>query len=356
MAEPETVGVVQLVESLIHRATNARATDIHFDPGDGEVRVRIRVDGLLADLERLPAAIAPNIVARLKVLAGLLTYRSDIPQEGSIRADAALACEIRVATLPTTAGERVVLRLLANANRFLRLDDLGHSAALIERVKARLAAPQGLLVICGPANCGKTTTLYAMLDHLRATRPGLSILSIEDPVELHIPGVTQVKLEPQRGLTYPVVLRSALRQDPQVLTVGEVRDRDVADIVIEAGLTGHLLLTTMHAASPGGVIVRLREMGIPPYQITSTLMGVLSQRLIRTVADGPTHFSGLAAVGQFVELTSAMRQCILANADATTLETVDRGTGELREDAKRHLNAGRTTPEEIERVLGAASG
>lgn len=359
MKPSEPPGVVELVEEVIRRAIHAGATDVHFDPSDAGLRVRLRVDGVLHDHERFPAAIAPNVVARLKVLAGLLTYRSDVPQEGRITDDAGFPCEVRVATLPTTCGERVVLRLLANAGRFLRLDDLGHSPALVERLVARLRSPQGLLIVCGPANSGKTTSLYAMLDHLLARRPGVSILSIEDPVEIRLDGVTQVKLEPLRGLTYPTVLRSALRQDPQVLMIGEVRDRDVADIVIEAALTGHLLVTTMHAASPAGAIVRLREMGIPPYQITSTLIGVLSQRLVRTMhpADSGTEprFGGRSAIGQFVEMTPALRRAILADADLDSLASIEPGTGALRADAERLLASGRTTADEVQRVLGGES-
>jgi general secretion pathway protein E len=275
---------------------------------------------------------------------------------------------MRVATFPTIRGERVVLRLMAQAHRFLRLDDLGHDPALIARLTPRLALPQGLFLVCGPAGSGKTTTLAAMLEYILRQRPGVSIISVEDPVEIRLDGVTQVEIEPARGLTYPVALRSLLRQDPQVLMIGEVRDADVADIIVEAALTGHLVLSTMHSGSTAEAIVRLREMGVPAYQITSTLQGVLGQRLLRTVAEpgkppatedrashtapGEVRYAGRTAIGHFVEMTAGLRQAILDGADVAQLSAPELCPGSLREDAERLLHAGRTTPEEVQRVLG----
>jgi type II secretory ATPase GspE/PulE/Tfp pilus assembly ATPase PilB-like protein len=358
MAADHSNGVVDLVNDITRRAITARASDVHFDPGDTQMRVRFRVDGLLQDIESLPAAIAPNVVARLKVLAGLLTYRSDIPQEGGVAHTAeGFPCDIRVATFPTIRGERVVLRIMAHAHTFLTLDRLGHDPKLVKRLTDQLTRPQGLLLVCGPAGSGKTTTLYACLEHILRQRPGVSILSVEDPVEIRLDGVTQIKIEPARGLTYPVALRSLLRQDPQVLMIGEVRDAEVADIIIEASLTGHLVLTTMHSGSPAEAIVRLREMGVPPYQITSTLQGVLAQRLLRTLADtdgappAKVRYASRTAVGHFVEMTPALRQAILDGADVARLSTPELCPGSLRADAQRLLDAGRTTPEEVQRVL-----
>ena len=367
MPEQQGAGVVDLVNDLIGRAVAARASDMHFEPADEAVRVRFRVDGVLHDVERLPPAIGPNIVARLKVLGGLLTYRTDVPQEGAIaRGRSGFPCDIRVATFPTVRGERVVLRLMAHAHEFLGLPDLGHDAQLQQRLEHALTLPQGLLLVCGPAGSGKTTTLYALLDHVLKTRPGVSILAVEDPVEIGLDGVTQVQIEPARGLTYPVALRSLLRQDPQVLMIGEVRDAETAQIVVEAGLTGHLLLTTMHSGSPAEAIVRLREMGIPAYQLTSTLQGVLAQRLLRTVCtactpaapkrDCPqclgTGYAGRTAIGQFVEMTPALRQAILDGADVARLAAPELCPGSLRADADRLLQSARTTVEEVQQVLG----
>ena len=365
MPDNHSDGVVDLVNDITRRAIAARASDVHFDPGDTQMRVRFRVDGLLQDIEELPTTIAPNVVARLKVLAGLLTYRSDIPQEGGIAHDpAGFPCDIRVATFPTVRGERVVLRIMAHARRFLTLDDLGHDPRLLERLTRHLTQPQGLLLVCGPAGSGKTTTLYACLEYILRQRPDVSILSVEDPVEIRLDGVTQIEIEPARGLTYPIALRSLLRQDPQVLMIGEVRDAEVAEIIVEAALTGHLVLTTMHSGSPAEAIVRLREMGLPPYQITSTLQGVLAQRLLRTLAErnaspcdtletpsGDDRYASRTAVGHFVEMSPALRQAILDGADVARLSAPELCPGSLREDAQRLLDAGLTTPEEVRRVL-----
>ncbi|MEW6251188.1 MAG: GspE/PulE family protein [Planctomycetota bacterium] len=361
-------GVVELVNGLIRRAVAARASDVHFEPGSEHMCVRFRVDALLQEIERLPSALAPNVVARLKVMAGLLTYRSDVPQEGGIPPDPALApYDIRVATFPTIRGERVVLRLLAQQSALLKLDELGHDPALVARLRELLALPQGLLIVCGPAGGGKTTTLAAMLNEVLAARPGLSILALEDPVEIRIDGVTQIEVAPERGLTYARALRSLLRQDPQVLMIGEVRDAETAHLVVEASLTGHLLLTSLHSGSPAEALVRLREMGIPAYQLTSTVQGVLAQRLLRTVcADcrgaAPPHacssclgsgFAGRAAVGVLAAMSPGLRQALLDGVDIIGLS--QHCPGSLRTDAERLVAAGRTTAPEIDRVLGRQS-
>jgi general secretion pathway protein E len=367
MSEAQRVDVVTLVDGLIRRAIDARASDVHFEPGDSLMRVRYRVDALLHNVETLPAGIAPNVVARLKVLAGLLTYRTDVPQEGSIPpAPGGFPRDIRVATFPTVRGERVVLRLLSEASQVLTLDQLGHRPELVAQLRELSAAPQGLVLVCGPAGSGKTTTLYALMQAIMTQRPGTSILAIEDPVEIRLDGVTQIQIEPDRGLSYPVALRSLLRQDPQVLMIGEIRDAETAQIISEAALTGHLLLSSLHSGSPGEAIVRLREMGVPAYQITSTVTGVLSQRLLRTRCqacppDQPqsecprclgSGYAGRTAIGQCVPMTPALREAILAGADATALGRPKLCPGTLQDDAKRLLDAGQTTADEIRRVLG----
>jgi general secretion pathway protein E len=361
-------GVVDLVNDIIRRAVTARASDIHFEPGTQQMRVRFRVDALLHDVESLPTSLAPNVVARLKVLAGLLTYRNDVPQEGSILPAPNLAPhDIRVATFPTINGERVVLRLLAERAQTRELADLGHDPALTAELRRLLHLPQGLIVVCGPAGSGKTTTLAALLREIIRTRPGLSILAIEDPVEVRLDGVTQVEIAPERGLTYPVALRSLLRQDPQILMIGEVRDADTARIVVEAALTGHLLLTSLHSGSPAEALVRLREMGVPPYQLTSTIQALLAQRLLRTLCPAcgrappratcatclGTGYAGRTAIGHLVTMTPKLRSAVLAGADVAEIDRPDICPGGLRADAARIVAAGRTTPEEIERVLGA---
>ncbi|MBL8878858.1 MAG: Flp pilus assembly complex ATPase component TadA [Phycisphaerales bacterium] len=364
MADGHSPNIVGLVSDLLDRAVISRATDVHFEPGDSALLVRFRVDGVLREIDRLPIAITPNIIARLKVLASLLTYRTDTPQEGSFaHARAGGATDIRVATFPTIRGERVVLRLLPAGQKRLHLDDLGHSAATTARLRAACRATDGMLIVCGPVGSGKTTTLHALLDEIRRARPGASIFAIEDPVEMRIDSVTQTQIEPARGLTYAVALRSLLRQDPQVLMVGEIRDAEVAQIAAEAALTGHLLLTTLHSGQAVDAIVRLREMGLAPYQITSALRGVISQRLVRTICEcraagpavctrcGGSGYAGRTAIGQFVEMTQALRDSIIADADSQQLRTAAT-CASLRDDAARLLSANRTTKPEIDRVLG----
>lgn len=367
MAQTPAEGVVELVNDLLRRALAARASDVHFEPGRTGLRVRFRVDALLTDVEDVPVAIAPNVVARLKVMAGLLTYRSDLPQEGSIANVPGLPpCDIRVATFPTIYGERVVLRLLGETVRARTLNELGHAPALVAQLEVLLTQPQGVLLVCGPAGSGKTTTLHALLQRILTQRPGVSIISLEDPVEIRLDGITQVEVQPERGLTYPVALRSLLRQDPQVLMIGEVRDAETARLVVEAALTGHLLLSTMHSGSPAEAIVRLREMGLPAYQITSTLHAVLAQRLLRTVCPGcggragrtdcprclGSGYAGRTAIGHCVTLSAALRQAVLDGADVAALAQPALCPGSLHADAQRLVDAKLTTEDEVRRVLG----
>ncbi len=351
-SEPE--GVVELVDRLLRRAIEAGASDVHLEPDDSGLRVRFRIDGMLESVEILPRAIAPNIIARLKVLSGLLTYSNDTPQEGAIAgANNGFDSDIRVSTFPTISGERAVLRLLANARRLLELHQLGLAEDTTERLKQVLSRPQGLIVLCGPAGSGKSTTLYAMLRYLAASRPQASLISVEDPVELRLDGITQVQIQPARGMTYPIALRSLLRQDPQIIMIGEVRDAAVAETIIDAALTGHLVLTSMHSGSVPEAIIRLREMGVPPYQLTSALQAVLAQRLVRRCnPNQPGRLAGRIALGHLVEMNDSLRGAILAGVDARQLSHSDCCAGSLREDALRHLNSGSTTIDEIRRVIG----
>lgn len=367
MAEQHSSNVVELVRAVIDRAIAARATDVHFEPLDAALAIRFRLDGVLQEIDRAPQALAPNIIARLKVLASLLTYRNDVPQEGSFsHASAAGASDIRVATFPTIRGERAVLRLLPAGLQRLRLDDLGHSRETVARLRNACRATDGMLVVCGPVGSGKTTTLHALLDEIARQRPGAGVFAIEDPVEMRIDGVTQVQVEPARGLTYAIALRSLLRQDPQVLMVGEIRDAEVAQIAAEAALTGHLLLTTLHSGEATDAIIRLREMGLAPFQLTSTLRGVLSQRLLRRrcarcrgadsgvcAACRGTGFSGRVAIGQHIEMSDALRTAILDGGDAARLREASAQIP-LRNDAARLLNDDTTTRDEIDRILGSS--
>lgn len=368
-------GVVKLIDDLIARALAADASDIHFEPTARGIQVRLRVDGVLQDVESLPISLLPNVVTRLKVIAGLLTYRVDIPQEGGLTLDAASGVDARVSTFPTIRGERVAVRLLPKEGGVRGLEELGLSEPLVARLVGACADLQGLILVTGPAGSGKTTTLYALLRHLQASMRGVNLMTVEDPVELRLDGVAQIQVSPFGELTYPRALRSLLRQDPQVLLIGEVRDAETAKIAVEAALTGHLILSTMHSGYATDAIVRLLEMGIAPYELTSTLKMVICQRLLRTVCrvcggkgvedascDAPqcshclgSGYRGRTACAEYATISPELRDAILAKADSERLEAciLSRPAHvRLADDAERHRAAGRTTNVEIVRQVG----
>lgn len=377
LADAPAGGTVDLIDGILDRAIAARASDVHFEPTDREVRVRFRVDGRLHDIEALPAALLPNLVTRLKVMAGLLSYRIDIPQEGGLTLDRGVPMDVRISTFPTIRGERVAVRLLPRAAEVRGLDDLGLSEPSVRSLVSASAAEQGLILVTGPAGSGKTTTLYAVLRHLRTAMHGASLMTVEDPVELRLDGVAQIQVTPHGELTYARALRSLLRQDPQVILIGEIRDAETARIATEAALTGHLILSTMHSGRSIDAIVRMLEMGIPAYQLTSTLRVVTCQRLLRTLCpscrgaaqDRPADqscrdclnlgFRGRTACAEVVRMTDELRTAILGHADTRRLaEAVRNQTGyvSLAADAERHLHAGRTPPEEIDALTATLRG
>jgi general secretion pathway protein E len=290
------------------------------------------------------------MVTRLMVMAQLLTYRLDIPQEG--RASLGKV-ELRVAVIPTSHGLRAAVRLPAELNAPHKLIDLGLPATALKGLEAFAAADAGMLIVTGPAGSGKTTTLYALLEHIVATSPGLSVISLEDPVERDIPGVTQIEVSPFGELSYEKAMRSILRQDPQVLMLGEIRDAAVASLALQAALSGHRLLCTLHAGTPGSAIARLLEMGMEPYQITSCLFGVVAQRLLRRKAG--EGYKGRVPVAEFARLTPAVRQAVLNRSDAETLQQILQQQGDyqtLRQAAQGLVAQQITDQPEILRILG----
>lgn len=369
--------VVGLVDDLLARAVEADASDVHFEPTAGSLVVKYRLDGVLNVVDRLPKAVADNVVARLKVLAGLLTYRNDIPQEGRIEVPpdkVGKVADQRLAVFPTIHGQRAVVRLLYQNQDLADLARLGLAPAVLQMLQSFAAGSQGVLLLTGPAGSGKSTTLAALLRTILEQFPGRSIVTLEDPVEIRIEGATQVQVSPHGDLTFPVALRSLLRQDPQVLMIGEIRDADTARIVVEAGLTGHLLASTMHSGTPAGAILRLLEMGIEPYQVTSSIWGVINQRLVRRLCPAckrktdaglfepvgcdrclGTGFKGRALIAEAVQLDGALRRAILARADLDELQALLGGKGHrtLAEDGRRFVEEGQTTEEELAKVAGA---
>jgi general secretion pathway protein E len=284
-ARPKTPHIIQLFEELIRGAVLLSASDVHITPSASGARVTYRVHGSLHPVTEIDVTLAPLLVTRIKVLARLDVFVRGVPQDGRLVLELdGGSVEARVSTLPTETGERVVLRLVRGSRRVPALDVLGFSEGIATTLGDLLAKPQGLLFVTGPVGSGKTTTLYSALQciaQLRGTTTAL--VTLEDPIELQLPFATQTQMNPKTGMTFAATLRSVLRQDPNVLMVGEIRDRETADIAMQAGLTGHLILTTVHGQSAAGVFARVVEMGVEPFVLASATLGCLSQRLVRTL-------------------------------------------------------------------------
>jgi len=366
--------VTDVVDFVLQTGIERGASDIHVEPLADALAIRFRLDGLLTEMGQLPKDLAPNVIARLKVMADLLTYRYDIPQEGRIKADAARdSIDLRLATFPTVHGEKAVVRIFDPAKRTFLLADLGFADDVADRLRALVREPEGMLLLTGPAGSGKTTTIYACLREIvRTSGIARQIVTIEDPVEFGLDGVTQTQVNPAAGLTFAVGLRSLMRQDPQVIVVGEIRDVETAHAAIEAGLTGHLLISTIHAGTAVGVFARLIEMGIEPALMTSVVRSVLAQRLVRVLCEGcrrpgaegtfeavgceacaGTGYHGRTAIGEMVTVAPALRRAVLDRADLATLAdaAAESGSRTLPADGLRLVETGRTSLDELRRVL-----
>lgn len=272
--------VVRLVNSLIARASESRASDIHIEPTDDGVKVRFRVDGALKEIESLPAHLKSALVSRIKVMSGLDIAERRLPQDGRLRiAVRGHEIDLRVATSPTIHGETVVLRILDRSKLSLDFKALGFDDLVLEPYLRAIRQPHGIVLVTGPTGSGKTTTLYASLATLNS--PDRKILTIEDPIEYRLAGINQTQVKPQIGLTFAAALRSFLRQDPDVMMVGEVRDLETAEVAVQSALTGHTILSTLHTNDASSTVTRLLDMGVEPFLITSTLNAVLAQRLVR---------------------------------------------------------------------------
>ena len=375
------------VDSLLSGGRAIGASDLHLHPGPDALAVRWRIDGVLQPGGRYPRELAPNIVARLKVLAELLTYRTDSPQEGRIRT-AAEGVEMRVSTFPTLHGEQAVVRLFGSQQRLERLSELGLPDAVREQLAALLHETSGAVLISGPAGSGKTTTAYAALREIAAASGGgRSIATLEDPVEVALANVSQSQVNMNAGFDLTSGLRFLLRQDPEVILVGEMRDRPTAEVALQAALTGHLVLTTFHAGSAAGALSRLLDMGLEPYSLRSGILAVISQRLVRRLCDcavaadpidaearlglpvtsarlpkgcpqcAGSGYRGRLVLAEMCALDGAeLGQAILDRRDARALEQLatQHGLTTCWQRACEAVEAGWTSPAEVRRVLGFA--
>ncbi len=353
------------VRVLLEDAAASGVSDVHLNPAAEGLDVFYRRDGVLQRRARIAPDRSERFLGKVKVLAGLLTYRKDIPQDGQIPAvETGGQTDVRVSFFPTVLGEKAVLRFFLHGVEKFELDHLGFPAETVARLRAAAAKPDGVLLLTGPSGSGKTTTIYALLGEI--VRPGgvlRHVVTIEDPVEHSVPGITQTQVNPAAGLTFAASLRSLLRQDPQVIMVGEVRDRETARVAMEAGLTGHLVISTLHTGTAAGVVTRLFEMGVEPHVLTASLSLVLAQRLARKrcpacrtgcAACLGTGFRGRQVFGEMLVIDEVLRKALAESPSRDRVEelAVSRGMTPLRAEAERLVREGITTEDEIRRVLG----
>jgi len=379
--------VIRLVNTVVSQAMKDRASDIHIEPFESEVQVRFRIDGVLHNIVHPPKSVQAAMISRIKVMAGLDISEKRHPQDGRFRVKiAGREVDVRVSILPTAYGERVVMRLLDRSSKMLTLRELGMSELQFTNMQEVVKSPHGIVLITGPTGSGKSTTLYAAL--MEVDRTNRNVMTIEDPIEYQVQGVGQMQVQPKIGLTFASGLRSILRQDPDIVMIGEIRDLETAEIAIQASLTGHLVFATLHTNDALSAIVRLQDMGVEPYLVASSLVMVQAQRLVRRLcphckqprdiatsdwqvleseplshvtqiyeAVGCDHcmqtgFIGRIAIYEVVGISEAVRNAIHEGKGLPTLRRLAKQESlvTLRQDGARHVAAGTTTIEEVLRV------
>lgn len=367
LAQANEAPVVRLVNMLISEALDAGASDIHLEQTANGIEGRYRVDGVLNPIPPMPRQLSAAVVSRLKVMAKLDIAERRLPQDGRIRLTLKdRKVDARVSTLPLLNGEGIVLRLLDKRERRLALEALGMPDAIRRAFLRAASQPHGILLVTGPTGSGKTTTLYAVLDEIRTGRE--KILTVEDPVEYELEGVAQVPVNTKVGLTFARALRALLRQDPDVLMVGEIRDRETAEIATHAALTGHLVLSTLHTNDATSAVLRLQDLGVPAFLVASTVHGVLAQRLVRKVCAncpagspdpecagcGGSGYRSRVGVFEYMDVDADVREHIHGQHNARSLRelAMAQGMRRLTDDAQRLVSQGVTDAEEVLRVLG----
>jgi len=381
--------IVRLVDSFITGAIDARASDIHIEPQLPDMRVRYRVDGILLDALEVPASAQREVISHIKILSDMDISEKRIPQDGHISVEhRGKDYDLRVSSLPATGGEKIVIRILDASTGLMKLDEITNTPEEYNSLRDLIANPYGMILLTGPTGSGKTTTLYSMIQELNT--PEKNIVTVEDPVEYRLKGVTQVQIKPEIGRTFANGLRSILRQDPDIILVGEIRDYETAEIAISAALTGHLVLSTLHTNDAAGAVSRLVSLGIPPFQVASSVLGVVAQRLVRVVCpkckksykpdggemkmlfDGQepdkkeniykskgcgscrnTGYHGRAGTYEILSLTNDIKNMIVDSVGDNQIkaEAVKHGMKTLRKRAIGQVLDGITTLDELLRVI-----
>ena len=399
LSNPADAEIAQLVDIMIQDAIDAGSSDIHLEPWDTSLAVRVRLNGVLQELLHLPLELSEKLSGRLKVMANLISYESDRPQEGHVQMDTTSGgVELRMSFFPIVRGslqgsvlrgEKIVIRIFDPNKRSFNLDDLGLEVDTLASLKQLLSRPSGMILLTGPTGSGKTTAIYAALTYL-AEKHGstISISTVEDPVEYNLPMISQAQIHHAKKFTYPVALRSLMRQDPQVIMVGEIRDAETANIAVQAGLTGHLVISTIHSSSTAGVFARMINMHIEPFLLASSVIGVLGLRLIRNncascampyqpepgyiklisserVEDASlrqgggcehcvmTGFGGRISVTEMLEVDEAIREAVMEKMPTRKLQevAVKRGMRTLWQAGMDRVVSGETPLEEIIRSI-----
>lgn len=377
--------IVKLVNMLITRAVESRTSDIHIEPFETSMKVRFRIDGALTEVESLPKRIQPAVISRVKIMSRMNIAERRLPQDGRIKLRVSgRDIDLRVSTIPTIYGESIVMRILDRGSALIILDHLGFPEEVQRKYEKLINTPYGMILVTGPTGSGKTTTLYASLNKINA--PDIKIITVEDPIEYQIDGINQIQVKPQIGLSFANGLRHIVRQDPDVIMVGEVRDIETAEISIHSALTGHLVFSTLHTNDAPGAVTRLLDMGIEGFLVSSSLIGVLAQRLVRMICpvcrepfkpqqelvdkmqfmegteetyhgrgcDSCRHtgYSGRTGIFELMTVDSEMRQMILekASSDVIRKKAVAHGMKVLRESGWEKVRRGITTVEEVLRV------
>ncbi len=376
--------IIRLVNSLMFRAVKDRASDIHVEPYEREVAVRLRIDGNLYDILKIPKRLQNSVSSRIKLLGGLNIAEKRLPQDGRIRIKiAGKDVDLRLSTVPTAHGERIVLRLLDKSAVVLDLSNLGFDAGMLKKMEELISKPYGIILVTGPTGSGKTTSLYAALSKIN--REDINIITVEDPIEYQLPGIGQIQVNEKIGLTFANGLRSILRQDPDVILIGEIRDRETAEIAVQASLTGHLVLSSIHTNDSCSSVSRLVDMGVEPFLVSTSLIGIVAQRLVRRVCPNcrephqataeqlsrlgiekipskatvyrakgceqcfHTGYTGRVGIYELLPIDEDLRALILKHPDAVTLRrnAIARGFKPMRYDGLRKILQGVTTIEEV---------